>query len=211
MRDVKVTLLVSLALVVAVGALTLTRSPPRVVRVSAKPEETLGATTGSATVCQAGEMLPAGVSAIRFGLAASFGPEVLARAYSGSRVLTAGSRAADWTGSSVTVPVGPLEHAVSHVKLCLYVRANSGRLQLYGVHTAVGQAAVGGKGQPLPGRMSVAYLAPGGGSWWSRRLSLARHMGIGHAISGTWVALLVAALVTAVCALVIGLAWRELP
>jgi len=54
-------------------------------------------------------------------------------------------------------------------------------------------------------------MEPGGGSWWSRALSVARHMGIGHAISGTWVALLVAALVAALCALVIRLGWRELP
>lgn len=207
----KVALALSLALMIVVVALTLTRSPLRVVRVGAKSKESLGTTTGSATVCQTGETLPASVSAIRLGMEASFGPRVLLRAYSGSRILTAGSRAADWTGSSVTVPVEPLEHAASPVKLCLYVPANSERLQLYGAHAVAAKAAVGREGQVFPGRVSVEYMEPGGGSWWSRALSVARHMGIGHAISGTWVALLVAALVAALCALVIRLGWRELP
>jgi hypothetical protein len=210
-RKGKVVLVVSLALTVAVCAWTLTRSPSRVVRVSAKGEHVLGSTTGSAALCQAGETLPGGVSAVRLWLETSFGPKVLVRAYSGSRVLTEGSRAAGWTSSSVTVPVEPLEHTVSHVKLCFYVPANSGRLQLYGVPTAVREAAVGGEGQSLLGRVRVEYMAPGRGSWWSRALTVARHMGVGHAISGAWVALLVAALVAAVGALVIRLAWMELP
>jgi hypothetical protein len=207
----KAALVLGLALMVVVGILTLTRSPLRVARVGVKSEEALGTTTGSASVCQAGETLPAGVSAIRLGLEASFGPKVLVRAYSGSRILTTGSRAADWTGSTVTVPVEPLDHAVSPVRLCFYVPANSERLQLYGAHAVAAKAAVGRDGQPLPGSVSVEYMAPGDGSWWSRALSVARRMGIGHAIGGTWVALLAAALVAVLSALVIGLGLRELP
>jgi hypothetical protein len=206
----KVALLLSLALTAIVGSLLLTRPPLRVVRVGAKPERALGSTTGTPAVCQADETLPAGVTAIRVGLEASFGPRVLVRAYSGPRIVTAGSRGPNWTSSSVTVPVHPLEHAVSHVKVCFSVPANSGFLQLYGARAVGRQAAVGREGQPLPGRMSLEYMAPGGGSWWSRALSVARHMGVGHAIGGTWVALLVATLVAAVIALVTALAWREL-
>ena len=204
-------LVLSLALLVIVVALTLTRAPLRVVRVSAKPERVLASTTGTPALCQADEILPGGVSAVRLGLEASFGPKVLVRAYSDSRILTAGSRAANWTSSSVTVPIAPLAHTVTHVKLCVSVPANDGFLQLYGSPTSAQQAAVGGGGQRLAGRMSVEYLAPGGGSWWSRALSVARHVGVGHAISGTWVALLVAALVAAVAAVTVRLAWRELP
>lgn len=207
----KIALTVSIALMVVVVALTLTRSSPRVVRAGVRSETTLATATGSAAVCQAGEILPAGVSAIRLGMEVAFGPKVLVRAYSGSRLLTSGSRPAGWTGSSVTVPVEPLEHTASHVKLCFSVPANSGYLQIYGAHIASGETAVGDKGQALPGRMSIEYLKSGGGSWWSRILSVARHMGIGHAVGGTWLALLVAALVATASALVVGLAWRELP
>lgn len=211
MRQARVALILSLALIVIVGALTLTRSPLRVVRVSVKPEGALASTTGTPTVCQADEILPRGVSAIRLGLEASFGPKVLLRAYSHSRVLTAGNRASDWTGSSVTVPVKPLGRTVSYVKVCFSVPTNDGLLQLYGVPTGTRQAAVEDEGHPLPGRVNIEYMTPSGNSWWSRAVSLGRHIGVGHAISGTWVALLLATLMVAVISLVIGLAWRDVP
>jgi hypothetical protein len=207
----KLTIIVSLALVVVLGAVTLTRSPPRVVGGSARGEDVLGSTVGNAAACQTGEVLPRGVSAIRLWLEGEFGPPVLVRAYSGSRLLTEGRRGAGWTASGVTVPVTPLQRTVSGVKLCFAAQPNSERLQLYGVSTGAREAAVGAGGQPLTGRMTVEYLAPGGGSWWSRALSVARHMGIGRAVSGSWLALLVAALMAAVLVLATRLAWRELP
>jgi hypothetical protein len=211
MRRGRVALVLGLALMMVVAARTLTRAPPRVVRVAVRSEESLGTTTGTPTVCQANEALPSGVSAIRLGLEASFGPRLLVRISKGSQTLTSGSRAAGWTDSSVTTPVKPLDHEASNVKLCLYVPANSGRLQFYGASAAAGNTAVEATGHAFPGRISVEYLASGHGSWWSRALSVARHIGVGHAVSGTWVALLVVALLAAVFALTIGLAWRELP
>ena len=211
MTRARLALVLSLTVVAAISAWTLTRAPLRVVRVAAKPEEELGSTTGKPTVCQANEVLPDQVSDIRLGLGASFGPTVLVRAYSGSQVVTSGNRTANWTGSSVTVPVKPLKHTASHVKLCFYVPANSGSLQLYGARAAADNDARTGSGQLLPGRMSIEYLVSGHGSWWSRALTVSRHMGIGRAFSGTWIVLIVAALAAAVSALVIGLAWRELP
>jgi hypothetical protein len=68
------------------------------------------------------------------------------------------------------------------------------------------------KGAPkaLPGRLGIEYLAPSHGSWWSRLLSVARHFGLGRAYSGTWIALLVAALMAAVVVLAVRLSLREL-
>ena len=40
----------------------------------------------------------------------------------------------------------------------------------------------------------VEYLRAGHGSWWSRASSVARHMGLGHAASGTWIVFLLIAL-----------------
>jgi hypothetical protein len=202
---------VSLALVAALGVVTLTRSPPRVVAISSRGVDVVGSATGSVSACQAGEVLPGGVSAIRLWLEAEFGPPVSVKAYSGTRVLTEGGRGAGWTATAVTVPVKPLARATSNAKLCFDIPSNSGRLRLYGVHTGPKLAAVGPGKQPLSGRMTVEYLAPGRGSWFSRALTVARHMGIGHAIGGTWVALLPAAMMGAVVVLVVGLAWRELP
>jgi hypothetical protein len=204
-------LAVSLALTIAMVALTLTRSPLRVLRVGAQERAELATTVGAAAVCQANEVLPAGVTAIRLIMEAQFGPSLLVRAYSGSRLLTEGRRAADWTGGSVTVGVKPVNHTVTHVKLCFKVLANSELIDVVGAKTSAREAAVSPTGQALGGRFSVEYLAPAGGSWWSRALSVARRMGLGHALSGTRVALLVAALMAAVAFLALWLALRALP
>lgn len=210
-RDVKVTLGVGIALVVAVSALVLTRSPPRVVRVGVKTLVRGPTIPGTAEVCQANEVLPAGVSAIRLSLVGFYGARVGVRAYSGSRVLTEGRRGPDWTGTSVTVPVTPLDRTASHVKLCIDVGPNSEPIYLEGIETSTRETAVAHSGQPLDSRVGVEYLAAGRGSWWSRVLSVARHIGIGHLLSGTWVALLIAVLMAAVGALAIRLTLRELP
>jgi hypothetical protein len=70
-------------------------------------------------------------------------------------------------------------------------------------------AAVTSTGEPLAGRLGVEYLAASNRSWWSRILEVARHMGLGHALSGTWVVLLIAALMAAVGALAIRAVLRE--
>jgi hypothetical protein len=204
----RVALLACLAVAAAAGALTLTRSPLRVVRTSAKPETTLTSTTGKLTVCQADETLPRGVSAIRLGMEASFGPMVSLKAYSGDRVIAQGSRAADWTSASVTIPVKPIARTVSPVKICVHVPQNGEFLQVYGAAATQGGASSGRK---PPAKLNIEYLTPAQGSWWSRVSAVARHIGVGHAITGTWVAVLVAALVATVAALTIGLAWTELP
>jgi hypothetical protein len=209
-RNAKLALVMSLVLMVAVAALTLTHAPLRVVRVSTKAEEILGTTTSSPTTCQPGEVLPSGVSAVRLGIEASFGPKMLLRAYSGSRVIAEGSRAANWTGTTVTFPIKPLSRTASAVKLCFYVGANSEFLRIYGAPGAR-DAARGAGGEPLPGKLKIEYLAPGQGSWWSSVEAVARHIGVGRALSGTWLALLLALLSASVVALMIWLAWWELP
>jgi hypothetical protein len=210
-RDARAVIVAGLVLMVAAGAWTLSRSPPRVVLTSAAGEAEVGSTTGDAAACQAGEVLPRGVSAIRLQMGAAFGPRVRVQVYSGTRILTEGSRAADWTASSVTVHVKPSNRTVRNVKLCYEIGPNSEPIHLYGVQTAAQDAAVAPTGQRLPGRVTAEYLAPGAGSWWTRILAVSRHMGIGRAISGTWIALLLAALVAGMAALLIGVAWNELP
>jgi hypothetical protein len=210
-RDVKVTLGVGIALLVAVGALTLTHSPPRTVQAGTKEKGLLAQTSADAEVCQANEALPADVSAIRLSVWAFFGARIGVRVLSGSQVLTEGRQGPAWTGSTVTVPVTPLSHAVSPVEVCFRIGPNSEPIFFLGGRTLSSEAAVSGTGQPLGGRMGIEYLAPGQGSWWSRILQVARHMGVGHALSGTWVVLLIFALVSAAGLLAIRLVLRELP
>jgi hypothetical protein len=217
-RDARVTLGVSIALIVAVGALTLAHSPPRVVRVgvTTDTETELARLTGATDVCQAGETLPAGVSAIRVALIAFYGASVRVRVLSGAQVLTEGRRGPNWTGRSVTVPVRPLSHAFSPVRLCIEVGPGSELIDYAGVPTpGPASATVSTEASPgargLGGRVGVEYLASSRGSWWSRILTVARHVGLGRAISGTWIVLLIAALVAAVGLLAARLALRELP
>jgi hypothetical protein len=210
-RESKVALLMSLALLVGVCALTLTRSPPRVVRATPTEQEEVASTATGAAACQSNEVLPGNVSAIRLGLDATFGSRLRVKVYSGSRVITEGSRAADWTGGTVTVPVKPVGRTVSPVKLCVDIGPNSEIVRIIGFDTPARDAAVSPRGQPLSGRMGVEYLAAGSGSWWSRVLAVARHIGIGHFVNGTWVALLIAGLMAAVGVLALRVVWKEFP
>jgi hypothetical protein len=224
MSNVKVTLAVGMALTIAAVAFALTRSPARVVRVNESEANTsLGVTQAEPAVCQANEVLPRGVSAIRLSIDAFFGSTVHLIAYDGSRVLTEGRRAPTWTGTSVTVPVKPVAHRTSHVKLCFALAPNDQLVIIPGRLTPPREAAVAMRSNklaprvarsaelPLKGRVLVEYLAPGHGSWFSRVRAVARAMGIGHFVSGAWVALLAAVLMAAVSVLTVRVALREQP
>jgi hypothetical protein len=216
---VKVTLALGIALLAAVGALVLTRSPPRVLAGSASSTNgILTALSGDISVCQAGEALPAHVSAVRLSMWAFVGWPMHVAAYSGPRLLTEGRRDADWTSDSVTVPVKPLDHATSNVVLCFSIGPNSEPALILGTRTPERDAAAVLAGiQPssafkgrLPGRLGIEYLTSGQGTWWSRAEEVARRMGLGRSFSGTWIALLVAALMAAVGVLALRLTLREI-
>jgi hypothetical protein len=225
-KKVAITLAVGLTLLAGVGIVALKQAPPRVVRIGAPGVKaigptgatTIGFTTGEPTICQAGEVLPSGVSSIRLSVWAFFGPPVRLTAYQGSRLLTEGSQGGGWVGDSVTVPVKPVGRTASGVKLCFALRPNLEPMLILGANTPQRQAATfsePGVGESenrlLNGRISVEYLARGSGSWWSRIVSVARHAGLGRAFSGTWIALLIAALMIAMGVLAVRLTLRELP
>jgi hypothetical protein len=209
-RVVKVTLAVGVVLLVAVCAYALTRTPPRVLRAGAKPAGLLSALSGDGEACQENEVLPAGTTGIRLSLAAYVGARIRVAAYSDSRVLTEGRRGPDWTGTSVTVPVAPLRQSVSDVAVCFAVGPNSESLFLLGTETPTAEAMTLPTGERLSGRLDIDYLGAGQGSWFSRLLPVARRMGLGRAFSGTWIVLLIAALMGAVGVLAGRLALREL-
>lgn len=229
MSNVKVTLAVGIALLAVAVAVVLTRAPPRVVRAVAQEyvgrgeHARLALTVADTAICQTGEVLPAGVSGIRLSMRAFFGARVQVVVYSGSKVLAEGRRGADWTGQSVTVPVAPLDRASAGVKLCFAIGPNSEPVAILGdpasgretalalASRSVTPAAATVKGVPLGGRVGVEYLAAGRGSWWSRLGSVARHVGLGRAYSGAWIAFLVAVLMAAAGVLAVRLTARELP
>jgi hypothetical protein len=209
-RAVKVTLAVGVAILIAVCAYVLTRSPPRVVRAGPTPTGLVTSFSGDGEACQGREALPAGTTAVRLSIAAYVGARIHVAVYSGSQILTEGSRNPDWTGSSVTVPVTPLRESASNVSVCFDISPNSESLFLLGRQTAASEGMSVPDGESVPGRLEIEYLGPGQGSWWSRLLPVARHMGLGRAFSGTWIVLLIAAMVAAVGVLAGRLALREL-
>ena len=224
MSKVKIALAVGVVVLAAVAAVALTRAPSRLLRVGVPggAEASLLANASSdISVCQPGETLPAGVSDIRLSLWAWYGAPVHVRAYSGSRILTEGSRGPDWTSDSVTVPVKPLKRSTSNVKLCFAVGPSSQPVLLRGGPSKQ-LASAATRDSPTPkaaesedallrGKVGVEYLAAGQGSWFSRVSTVAKHMGLGRAYAGTWIAFLVAALMAAVGVLAIRLTLRELP
>lgn len=226
-RRAVVTFVVGAIVMALLAAVALSSSPPRVVRISAPGVKALsphggvaiGFDSKAARICQSGEVLPAGVSAERVSVWAFFGAPVHLSMYKGSRLLTQGSRAADWTSSSVTVPVRPLRHAVSGVKACIAMSPNEEPLTFLGAEVPASQDAIlsdpgGGRaarvGRPLHGRLVIEYLASSNRSWWSRLLEVARRLGLGRAYSGTWIALLLALMVAAIAALALRAALEDL-
>jgi hypothetical protein len=208
-KVIKLTFVVGGALVAIVCAYALTRSPLRVLRAGAAPTVVLTAFYSNGEACQPNEVLPAHVTAIRLSLVAYVAAPVHVKAYSGTRLLTQGSRGSDWTGTSVTVPVKPLSHSASDVTLCFDVAPNSQAIYLFGSEVPASEAMTIYTGQRIPAKLDAEYLAVAKGTWWSRILPVARRMGLGRAFSGTWIVLLIAALVAAVAILAGRLTLRE--
>jgi Predicted membrane protein (DUF2142) len=176
-------------------ALTLSRAPSTVARTYPGPaEEELGQAVGPIVVCQRDESLPGDTSAIRLGLDTVIGPKVTATVFSGSRLLTSGTRGSGWTAGSVTVAVRRVDHAASHVTLCLTIARSPGDFIMLGTDTDAALAARTSAGRLLPGRVKVEDLRAGTRSWWSLAVSVARRMGLGRGISGSWIPLLVLSL-----------------
>lgn len=224
-RKVEVTLAVGAVLVLAAVAVALTRSPPRVARVGVPTGDAnaapLGKDLGDATICQGGETLPAGVTGVRIGMWAFMGARMHVRVYSGSRVITEGSRGPNWTSDSVTVPVRPVAHATSDVNVCIAIGPNNQPLTLLGAEKPPAEQALGrlGVSSPTPaaagngpvgGKLGLEYISASSGSWLTRVSAVAKRMGFGRAFSGSWIALLVAALTAGAAILAARLAWREL-
>lgn len=221
MSKVKATLALGALLLAGVGAYTLTRSPVRVVAFSGKPQKELGVTIGDLVLCQPGEVLPAGATAVRLPLIAFYGANVKLIAFKGGHVLTSGSRGPTWTGVSVTVPVRPLASTVTGATVCFGVAPNSEPVHIPGDtaprrETAVvlsartlTPAALRSPARHVRGRLTLEYVGSGHSSWWSRILTVARHVGLGRAYSGTWIALLLAALMLLVAGLAARLTLKE--
>ncbi len=211
MREVRIALVAGLTLLVVGIGVALARSPMSVARINGTPklEERIEFATHGATYCQAGELLPAGTSAIRLWLSAYTGPRVRVVVYAGGSAITSGQRESGWTSREVTVPVKPLAHAVADTTVCASFPLHDESLTVFGRETSPAIAAHEGK-RALAGRIWIEYLRPGTRSWMSLLPSTLSHMGFGRASSGPGIVLLALVLLASVVVLASRLVLREL-
>jgi hypothetical protein len=208
--NVRVALAIGLTLVAIAVALVLSSSPVRIVATNGVPVRAVVASThGPASVCQHGEALPAGTSGLRLSLGTALGPRVTVEAIAAGRVLSSGTRGSGWAGGDVTVPVEPVRHAAADVTVCVTLGHSREMLSVLGQRSRRARRAPSTTGRPR-WRMRIEYLATGRGSWWSQILPVARRIGLGRAPSGTWIVLVLAALMATVTMLASRLCMREL-
>ena len=210
MRSVVVALAVGLALMVIAVVVVLSQSPLTLAgtnSIAAKID--VEVEKGDIGSCQPAGMLPRGTSAIRIAIEArAVGPTVTVRVMSGSRVLTEGRQVAGWGAApNVTVPVRRLAHPVDNARICIMVGPTVEPLRFRGTQIPSSPAHAS-KLQDVTLRME--YLRPRPKSWWSLASSVAYHMGLGRATSGTWIVFLALALMLAVAILASRLTLREL-
>jgi hypothetical protein len=207
---VAVALVVGLALLAMALGVTLSGSPVAVLRTNRTPAfQIVAQTYKSAKACQAGEVVPAGTSAIRLSLESVAGPEVSVSALSGTHLLTSGVAGSGWTGAAVTVPVKPVARTTSHVQICFKLGKSKELVVIDGAPAGRAMAATD-EGQLLGGRVRIEDLRASHSSWWSLASTVARRMGLGHAPSGTWTVLLLLALMGAAVATASWLTLKEL-
>ncbi len=209
MRREPLALAIGLTVTTVAVAVTLTRAPSVVLASNLGQRQLIDPAESALTVCQGGETLPRATTAIRVALGSFTGPRVTLAGYAGGRVIAHGDHGPGWTGHTVTFPVHPLAFATAGVRLCVAFDTHDETVNVLGERTPPSQAALDASGEPLPGRVRIEYLRPGS-SWWSLAPSVARRLGLGRAASGTWNALLVLALVTAIVVCASRLALREI-
>jgi hypothetical protein len=210
MRSVRVALAVGLALTAAVVGVAMSRSRLTVAGTNGVPFELpFESVPGGSSGCQESGTMPQGTTAIRVSFGANMGPKVSLKVLSGSAVITHGERHAGWGfAKSVTVPVKRVSRTVPHARVCITFGPDQEPVEIYGTY---GRIAIIAGAESEAALYRVEYLRPGQRSWWSLASSVAHHMGLGRAGSGTWIVFFVIALMITITILMSRLILREMP
>ena len=161
-----------------------------------------GTATGlkvDARVCQQGEALPTGTSAIRVWAEANAGPRIAVAILVRSRTVSRGTVAAGWIGKQVTIPIRPLPHRLNNASVCL---TRGPAVERIGVGAPVSASATP--------KVRIEYLRPGRRSWWSLLPAVVRHIGLGRSPNGTWIAIVPLVFMIAAAALAAALVASQL-
>lgn len=200
--QVAITLAAGLAVIAAALLAVVLQAPRRLIATNGvAPVATLIEFRPHTTVCQGDESVPAGTDALRVSAGAYIGPAVFVTLQRGGHTIARGHRESGWVSSSLTLPLSPASAAASTATICL--RRDNGGLAaaIFGSETAGPLPAASANGRALTGRMRVEYLARGSRSWLSLAHFVARRMGLGHAPSGGWIVLPLAAMMLIAVAL----------
>jgi hypothetical protein len=210
MRSVKIALGGGLTLLALAIVLVLSHSP--LVAVGANsiqaPLYRNGGVPAGESTCQPAGTVPGGTSAIRISLGANVNPKITVKLFSGSRLITQGSRAAGGgLNASATVPVEHVPSTVRNGRLCITLGPSA---EVVGIRAVLPQGA----GEAIYALQAVElrteYLRPGASTWWSRASSIAHRFGLGRAPSGTWIGFVVIAVMLAVAVIASRLTLKEL-
>jgi hypothetical protein len=208
---VTITIASGLVLITAMLVAILVQVPKRIISTNyVTVTQELGLFREHATVCQGPERLPAATAAVRLSLStiAHVGPAVSVALSSQGRLVATGHRNAGWASGALTLPLHPPVATPVDAKICLTRGSGGMPVELVG-DGARGPLPATVNGKPLAGRLRVEYLAGGRRSWFSLAEHVARRLGLGHAPSGTWTVLALAALMAIAVTLAGWLLLRE--
>ena len=205
-RRVKVALASGLLLLAIALLLVLLQSPISVAGSNGTPlhEGEIALIRHDASLCQGGEELPSGTTALRIWLGALTGPSLHLDVVSSDRVIRRATRPAGWGGRSVTIAIQRLPHAVRNAEICVSFAIRYEGIAVFG-GPAARPLAAREDAKPLSGRFVVQYMRPGNRSWVSLASLVAAHLELGRANPGAWVVVATIALLAAIAALASGL------
>jgi hypothetical protein len=208
MRRPQIALVVGLALIAAAIAIVLSSSPIAVIGTNSIAEEATENVNGDIGGCQYVGQVPRGTSAIRIPLAANSGPQVNIQVLAGSHRVSEGERAAGWgADETITVPINALAHTIDNARICTTLGSTIESVGLRGMPASTTSLHNHG----LAGvALRMEYLQPGPQSWGSLLPSISRTLGFGHAIGGSWIILLLLAIMISLVALTSYLALGEI-
>lgn len=183
------------ALVVA-SALAATLSHAEVRRTGTNHvivEALIGTLSGTHEVCQRGERIPAGTETIRVSLVPGSEPDAevtLAVEANGGAAAVATARGHRWDGNTALLTLSPRVTRDVVGRVCMTIRTpRQQEVGLFGRYDDTAPSATDGR-QTIGGRLRFDYLQAGSASWWAFASTVIDRLGLGHAWSGTSVALL---------------------
>jgi hypothetical protein len=210
MRSVKIALAGGLTLLALAIVLVLSHSPLTAAGANSiqAPLYRNGGVPAGESTCQPAGTVPSGTSAIRISLGANVNPKITVKLFSGSRLITQGSRAAGGgLNASATVPVERVPSTVRNGLVCIVLGPSA---EAVGIRAILPQGANKAIYPFQDVKLRTEYLRPGPSTWWSRASSIAHRFGLGRAPSGTWIGFLVIAGMLAVAVIASRLTLKEL-